>query len=81
MTTPTPIDPKRLKTFKTLAAWPDNSSSSVPMMFLMAESFKLVMQVCSSRLQQKQKQQQQKQPVDCRDAMQLWQSSRPGDIE
>ncbi|WIA12470.1 hypothetical protein OEZ85_012505 [Tetradesmus obliquus] len=46
MTTPTPIDPKRLKTFKALAAWPDSSSSSsVPMMFLMAESFKLVMQV------------------------------------
>jgi hypothetical protein len=45
MTTPTSIDSKRLKTFKTLAAWPDSSSSSVPMMFLMAESFKLVMQV------------------------------------
>ncbi|KAF6262187.1 hypothetical protein COO60DRAFT_1625095 [Scenedesmus sp. NREL 46B-D3] len=45
MITPSPIDPKRLKTFKTLAAWPDSSSSGVPMLFLMAESFKLVMQV------------------------------------
>eukprot|EP00882_Tetradesmus_deserticola_P014387 GHRQ01015299.1.p1 GENE.GHRQ01015299.1~~GHRQ01015299.1.p1 ORF type:complete len:332 (+),score=124.34 GHRQ01015299.1:413-1408(+) len=45
MNTPTPIQPKRLKNFKALAAWPDNSRSSVPMMFLMAESFKLVMQV------------------------------------
>jgi hypothetical protein len=55
MSTPTPIDPKRLKTFKTLAAWPDSSSSSsVPMMFLMAESFKLVMQVWhAAALQQK----------------------------
>eukprot|EP00878_Enallax_costatus_P002192 GHUV01002363.1.p1 GENE.GHUV01002363.1~~GHUV01002363.1.p1 ORF type:complete len:345 (+),score=127.06 GHUV01002363.1:98-1132(+) len=46
MNTPTPIDPKRLKTFKALAGWPNSSSSSsVPMMFLMAESFRLVMQV------------------------------------
>eukprot|EP00775_Hariotina_reticulata_P009101 gene9101-9270_t len=46
MNTPTAINPKRLRAFSKLAAWPDSSSSGpVPMMFLMAESFKLVMQV------------------------------------
>jgi hypothetical protein len=47
MSTPTAICPKRLSSFKKLTGWPDSSSSSgaVPGMFLMAESFKLVMQV------------------------------------
>lgn len=46
MTTPTAISQSRLKSFKALAGWTDSSSDSVPMMFLMAESFRLVMQVC-----------------------------------
>jgi hypothetical protein len=49
MTTPTPITPARLATFRALAGWPAaaavGGSSSIPAMFLMAESFKLVMQV------------------------------------
>eukprot|EP00879_Flechtneria_rotunda_P006731 GHRR01007072.1.p1 GENE.GHRR01007072.1~~GHRR01007072.1.p1 ORF type:complete len:337 (+),score=120.13 GHRR01007072.1:178-1188(+) len=45
MITPTAISPKRLRSFKSLAGWPTLDGSSVPMMFLMAESFKLVMQV------------------------------------
>lgn len=54
MVTPTPINASRLKTFKALAAWPDNSSSSsVPMMFLMAESFRLVMQVQAQKAKNK----------------------------
>lgn len=46
MSTPTAICPKRLRPFKKLAGWPVSSgSNTVPGMFLMAESFKLVMQV------------------------------------
>jgi hypothetical protein len=47
MSTPTAICPKRLNSFKKLTGWPESSSSggAVPGMFLMAESFKLVMQV------------------------------------
>jgi hypothetical protein len=45
MTTPTPISAARLRTFRQLAGWPAAGGGSVPGMFLMAESFKLVMQV------------------------------------
>jgi hypothetical protein len=51
MNTPTPICSKRLSTFKKLTGWADSSNSgAVPGMFLMAESFKLVMQVCGTCL-------------------------------
>jgi len=45
LSTPTAITAKRLKTFKALAGWKETPEGQVPMLALMAESFRLVMGV------------------------------------
>ncbi|KAF8071358.1 hypothetical protein HT031_001442 [Scenedesmus sp. PABB004] len=45
MTTPVAAEPKRLAAYKRLAGWPMPEGRGVPCCFMMAEAFKLVMQV------------------------------------